>query len=96
MADSLYAYAPIDLATNGIRILRLCQGEPADPIICEPVEIFLDYKMVQDNLYSALRCLRTAGEDRWLWVDALWINQDDPREKTHQVGRMAKIYEKAE
>ena len=53
-------------------------------------------KPVRDNLYTALHCLRRASEDRLLWVDSLCINQADDREKTHQVGRMRRIYEKAD
>lgn len=62
------------------------------------VEITLDgqAKKIKDNLYTALCCLRQATEDRWLWVDALCIDQADHREKTHQVGRMRQIYEKAD
>jgi hypothetical protein len=51
---------------------------------------------VKYNLHMALRCLRRSTEDRWLWVDALCIDQNHDREKTHQVGRMRHIYEKAE
>ncbi|KAK5658004.1 hypothetical protein OQA88_2558 [Cercophora sp. LCS_1] len=62
------------------------------------VAVILDgrKKMIQDNLYTALCCLRRADEDRWLWVDALCIDQVDDKEKTHQVGRMRQIYEKAD
>lgn len=64
----------------------------------EDVQITLDgqVKMIKDNLFTALSCLRRATEDRWLWVDALCIDQADHREKTHQVGRMRQIYEKAD
>lgn len=125
MADPnpFYTYKPIDLATDAIRVLRLCRGYDTDPIACELVEIFLQddgvpyealsytwgdstvdvevfisgrKKLVRDNLYTALHCLRRANEDRWPWVDALCIDQDDPREKTHQVERMRRIYEKAD
>ncbi|KAN0114565.1 Heterokaryon incompatibility protein (HET) domain containing protein [Hyaloscypha variabilis] len=50
---------------------------------------------VRQNLYCALTALRTTG-DRYLWIDALCINQDDSNEKGHQVGMMDLIYEKAE
>ncbi|KAK0719293.1 ankyrin repeat-containing domain protein [Lasiosphaeris hirsuta] len=53
-------------------------------------------KPVRRNLYTALHCLRRASEDRWLWVDALCIDQADDLEKTHQVGQMRRIYEKAD
>lgn len=110
MADDIFIYSPIDLATNAIWVLQLRRGYDTDPIACELVQIFLGddgvpyealsytwadtsvmvkvrlngrKKMVKDNLYTALHCLRRADEDRWLWVDALCIDQDDPAEKTH-------------
>lgn len=53
-------------------------------------------KTVMENLYSALVDLRKPSEDVWLWVDALCIDQENDREKTHQVGHMRRIYEKAD
>jgi hypothetical protein len=34
---------------------------------------------VTDNLYSALQCLRLHDRDRYLWIDAICINQADKR-----------------
>lgn len=53
-------------------------------------------KRVTENLHSALLHLRKPNEDVWLWVDALCIDQENHREKTHQVGHMRRIYEKAD
>ncbi|CAG5156362.1 uncharacterized protein ALTATR162_LOCUS4160 [Alternaria atra] len=47
------------------------------------------------NLHIALMALRNDSK-QYLWVDALCINQQDPREKTHQVQLMGKIYSSAE
>lgn len=52
-------------------------------------------KHVKDNLHTVLHCLRRADQDRWLWVDALCIDQINDRKKSHQVNRMRLIYEKA-
>lgn len=49
---------------------------------------------VRKNLYCALTALRTTSE-RFLWIDALCINQANAGEKGHQVGMMDLIYEKA-
>ena len=49
---------------------------------------------VRQNLYCALTALRST-EDRYLWIDALCINQDDTTEKGNQVGMMDLVYEKA-
>lgn len=50
---------------------------------------------VTSNLVSALRYLRNRKECLILWVDALSINQEDSREKSHQVGMMDQIYRNA-
>jgi len=51
---------------------------------------------VTRNLHNALWRLRDRDEDRILWIDAICINQDDFRERGHQVGHMRKIYNNAE
>lgn len=60
--------------------------------------ILLDGKeaLITSNLFAALSCLRLVGVDKTLWIDALCINQENDREKGHQVSRMKKIYEYAE
>ena len=67
----------------------------------DPVQITLDGRSfaVTRNLGGALRSLRAAGEGRGadgppagFWVDALCINQADPRERGAQVRRMRDIY----
>lgn len=45
------------------------------------------------NLEPALRHLRLENRPRVLWVDAIFINQRDPVEKSHQVGFMGRIYQ---
>lgn len=47
---------------------------------------------VTDNLQYALQRLRNKREVRWLWIDAIAINQGDNEEKAHQVARMIDIY----
>ncbi|MCJ1418270.1 hypothetical protein MMC32_004617 [Xylographa parallela] len=51
---------------------------------------------ITHNLATALPYLRHEHEDRVLWVDAIYINQDDLAEKSSQVQRMADIYGHAE
>jgi ankyrin repeat protein len=48
------------------------------------------------NLIQALSDLRYPDRDRIIWVDAICINQDDPKERGHQVNQMGSIYKSAE
>ena len=50
---------------------------------------------IRPNLHTALTQLRSNKRDIVLWVDALCINQDDEKEKTMQVQKMARIYSRA-
>ena len=51
---------------------------------------------ITKNLFEALMALRDdIDEDRYLWVDAICINQNDSAEKAFQVRNMLTIYEKA-
>ena len=47
------------------------------------------------NLHSALRRLQQTHASRYLWIDALCINQADPQERASQVSMMREIYDKA-
>ena len=47
---------------------------------------------ITTNLYRALRRIRNDTEVRVLWADALCINQNDSRERSHQVSLMKDIY----
>lgn len=62
----------------------------------EPAEIFVNSQVlhVTWNLYEALYHLRLS-EDRYLWVDAICIDQSNFEERGHQVGLMSTIYWKA-
>ncbi|KAL4924040.1 HET domain-containing protein [Aspergillus undulatus] len=50
---------------------------------------------VYPNLKAALLQLRRPDAPRYLWVDALCINQSDELEKSGQVKEMSRIYNKA-
>ncbi|CAD6450284.1 792c6830-6a34-4fce-850e-daaa5295d776-CDS [Sclerotinia trifoliorum] len=51
--------------------------------------------IVRENLHAALLRLRDPVLERIIWIDAICINQKDPKERGHQVQLMAKIYSKA-
>lgn len=61
-------------------------------------EIVVDGKIlsITESLYDALYHLRNPDEDRMLWVDALCIDQNNIKERGHQVNRMGEIYKKAD
>ena len=61
----------------------------------ENINISGSIMKVTKNLYLALRHLRRLDEDRVLWIDAICINQDNEKERGHQVRQMAEIYNKA-
>jgi hypothetical protein len=49
-------------------------------------------KSVTPTLYSALRSLRDHKRTRFLWIDAICINQENFDERNHQVEQMDRIY----
>ncbi|CAP70497.1 uncharacterized protein PODANS_3_5670 [Podospora anserina S mat+] len=51
---------------------------------------------VTENLYTALVNLRHPHTDRLLWIDAICIDQNNDKERGHQVGQMRRIYQNAE
>lgn len=52
-------------------------------------------RTIRKNLYDALLHLRRSRWDRYLWIDALCINQEDVKEKNHQLPLMGPIYGRA-
>ncbi|KAK6076913.1 hypothetical protein SCUP234_06982 [Seiridium cupressi] len=48
--------------------------------------------LIGTNLYSALQRLRGPHQPRFIWVDAICINQNDPEERTQQVLHMKDVY----
>lgn len=51
---------------------------------------------VSENLYNALLHLRLGDRPRWLWVDAICINQEDMAEKSFQIPMTTSIYRNAQ
>lgn len=47
---------------------------------------------VNAKLVAALERLRLPQEPRTLWIDEIWINQDDLEDRAHQVQRFHRIY----
>jgi hypothetical protein len=51
---------------------------------------------VHTNLYNLLHHLRHHGESRWLWIDAICIDQANLAERNFHVKLMAQIYVEAQ
>ncbi|KAJ0115555.1 Heterokaryon incompatibility protein 6 [Diaporthe amygdali] len=51
---------------------------------------------ITSNLYESLQQIRHADRERILWADSVCINQEDKKEKGHQVSLMARIYSQAD
>ena len=51
---------------------------------------------VTTHAYLALRDLRYQEEDRFIWIDAICIDQNDVKERRHQIRQMGLIYSTAE
>lgn len=66
-------------------------GDPTDTV---SIGINNDNARVRVNLNQALLRLRSEGV-KYVWADALCINQGDNEEKSSQVRRMATIFQKA-
>lgn len=50
---------------------------------------------IRENLWLALYYLRLNDKSGVLWIDALCIDQNDIRERNHQVARMDKVFKHA-
>jgi len=65
-----------------------------EPILNFPVYHINDGSrvLVTENLDQALRKLRHRLDPRWLWADAMCINQSDSQEKARQIPLMVDIF----
>ncbi|KAI1774487.1 heterokaryon incompatibility protein-domain-containing protein [Hypoxylon cercidicola] len=72
--------------------LSYCWGSPhlTTEVQCDGLPL-----SITPNLEDALRAFRYEQSSRLLWVDAICINQEDLKEKEHQVPLMGKIFREA-
>ncbi|KAM0462344.1 hypothetical protein ACHAPV_003818 [Trichoderma viride] len=63
-----------------------------------PKHIIVNGKIlaVTKNLHQALQQLRGKVQDRILWIDAICIDQENEKERGHQVQQMGEIYKRAD
>ena len=69
-------------------------GDPGLPRV--PCKVNNQDYAITANLQSVLKQIRKRSNKRYVWVDALCINQDDLAERASQVQIMRRIYECAE
>lgn len=67
-------------------------GEPSNS---RPIEVSGSTFYATVNLHDFLLCLRLESADRYLWADALCIDQSNQEEKSYQIGLMTRIYRDA-
>ncbi|KAJ2990145.1 hypothetical protein NUW58_g3102 [Xylaria curta] len=63
--------------------------------LTEPIRIDGSVRCVTHNVISLLIDLRWSDKPRRLWIDGICINQDDPNEKSQQIGIMLQVYQNA-
>ena len=89
--------------SNGIISCRLRHTALESNYIClsytwgssqKPHQILINGRVffVGTNLYCFLRVANLTRSRIPIWIDAICINQDDPRERNHQVEMMGQIY----
>lgn len=78
---------------SSFEALSYVWGDPKDTRMIEVQGVAI---RATKNLETALRHVRDTREPRNLWVDAICINQNNNRERTHQVGMMDAIYRGAD
>jgi len=65
------------------------------PNRCKPIVVNKQLVPIPRNLEKALQNLKSPTSPRTLWADAIYINQSDEQERTHQVELMNTIYKSA-
>jgi len=73
--------------------LSYCWGDLSERV---PITLNGSIHFVTKNLHKALQHLRSQSRMKTMWIDALCINQDDLKEREHQVKLMGDIYMRAQ
>jgi hypothetical protein len=81
------------LSLDGWEALSYTWGDSAE--LARTIVINERKKKITTTLETALRYLRDEIDIKFLWVDALCIDQDNNKEKGHQLRLMRFIYEEA-
>jgi hypothetical protein len=87
-----YSLPTLDQRTHPYEALSYVWGNQDDTISISINNQIFD---VTKNLHIALSYLRYHEVPRYIWVDAVCINQKDDKEKEDQIGLLAEIYARA-
>ncbi|KAF8860198.1 HET-domain-containing protein, partial [Acephala macrosclerotiorum] len=99
----LYPGLPDDEISCSLLHVRFCESPRYEALSYmwgsekDQMEILLDGNKhpIRNNLWQALKHLRSERYKRFLWADALCIDQASEEERNHQVAQMSDIYEQA-
>jgi hypothetical protein len=72
-------------------------GEDGDCSKCRPIYVgpYWDVLFQTKNCWSMVSYLRPSRGNRYIWVDAICIDQDNMREREEQVAKMGQIYKES-
>ena len=84
-----------DLTTTGRPLFAAASYVCGDQTPTQRVLCGQEIVQIPQNAYDVLFHLRSKDRPRLVWIDNLCINQDDAREKSHQVGMLHSIYAQA-
>lgn len=98
-SDICLSLACVQLDIDGPPNFHALSYTWGDPTKVKSVTIMVKEELftlaVTENLYTALKYLRSTNKIRTLWIDAICINQEITDERNAQVARMADIYRSA-
>ncbi|KAF2114433.1 heterokaryon incompatibility protein-domain-containing protein [Lophiotrema nucula] len=99
---SLSANSPNEERENSYEAISYVWGSTDDvvPIRCRTDETELEYSYswidITKNCAEVFRRLRLLNKPRYVWIDAISIDQADPVDRAHYVRRMHHIYRDAD
>ncbi|KAH8770898.1 heterokaryon incompatibility protein-domain-containing protein [Diaporthe sp. PMI_573] len=87
---------PCSLDSRPYEAISYVWGDRSDNAVIIVSESQVDYAVdVPQRLHGALKKLRHHSDHRFIWADAICINQADEEEKSHQVRLMRRIFQRA-
>lgn len=89
-------YEPVSYTWKGYDTAEIsdkdAEFDALQTIFLENVDSFMN---IGTNCEKALRSIRKPNTERRIWMDSICVNQDDPEERSHQVGLMQKLFARA-